>query len=155
MSNPLWPHGLQHISLPCSSPSPEVGSNLCPLTLWHHPAISFSVACFSSCLQFFSASESFPMSQLFESGDQSIGASASALPMNIQGWFPLGLTGLVSLMPKELSRVFSNITHSTASNLWCSVFFMVQLAHLYMTNGKTRALIIWTFISKVISLLLN
>ena len=101
---------LQYIRLPCPSLSPRVCSDLCPLNQWCHPTISSSVIPFSSCLQSFPASGSFLMSQLFVSGDQSIGASASALvlPVNIQGWFPLGWTGLISLQSKGLSRVFSN-----------------------------------------------
>ena len=100
---------------------------------------------------------SFPMSQLFASGGQSIGASALALvlPMNIEGWFPLGLTGLISLPSKGLSRVFSSITVQKHPILQCSVFFMVQLSYLYMTTGKTIALTVWTFVGKVISLLFN
>ena len=103
-------HGLQHTRLACPSLSPRVCSNSCPLSLWCHPTISSSVIPFSSCLQSFRASGSFPMSQLFTSGGQSIGASASILPMNIQEWFPLRLTGLISLLSKELSRVFSSTT---------------------------------------------
>ena len=112
MSNSLWPHGLQHARLPCSSPTPGACSNSCPFSRRCHPTISSSVVPFSSCLQSFLASGSFPMSQSFASGGQSIGASASAsvLPMNIQDWFPLGLTGLISLQSKRLSRVFSNTT---------------------------------------------
>ena len=112
MSNSLWPHGLQHARLPSPLPFPGVCLNSCPLSLWCHPSISSSVTSFSSCLQSFWASRSFPVSQLFISGGQSIGASAlaSVLPMNIQGWFPLGLTGLISLLSKGLSRVFSSIT---------------------------------------------
>ena len=98
ISEPLWPHGLQHPSLPCPSLSPRVCSDLRPLTHWCLPTISSSVTPFFSCLQSFPASESFPMTQVFESGGQSIGALASVLPMNIQGWFPLGLTGLISLL---------------------------------------------------------
>ena len=111
VSNSLWPHEQQHARLPCSSPSPGAFSNSCWLSQWCHPTISSSVAPFSSCPQFFPASGSFPVSQLFTSGGQSIGASTSAsvLPMNIQGWFPLGLTGLI-LQSKELSRVFSSTT---------------------------------------------
>ena len=107
VSNSLRPHGLQHTRLPCSSPSPRACSNSCPLSWWCHPIISFSVILFS-CLQSFPASGSFPMSWLFASGGQSSGASASAsaLPMNIQGGFPLGLTGLI-LQCKRLSRVFN------------------------------------------------
>ena len=106
----LRPHGLQHSRPPCPSPTPRVHPNPCPLSRWCHSTISSSVVPFS-CLQSFPASESFPMSWLFASGDQNIGTSASAsvLPMNIQDWFPLGLTGLISLLSDELSRV-SNIT---------------------------------------------
>ena len=106
----LWPHGLQHTRLPCPSPSPGVCSNSHPLSRWCHPTISSSPALFSSCLKSFPTSGSFLMSWLFTSGGQSVGASASAsvLPMNIQDWFPLGLTGLISLQSKGLSRVFSN-----------------------------------------------
>ena len=112
MSDSLQPHGLQHAKLSCPSPSPGFCSSSYPLSLWNHPVISFSVVPFSSCLQSFSASGSFPMSQFFPSCSQSIGASASAsvLPMNIQDWFPLGLTGCPSLPSKGLSRVFSNTT---------------------------------------------
>ena len=112
MSDSLWPYGLQHARLPCPSPSPGACSNSCPLSQWCYPTISSSVIPFSSCSQSFPASGSFLMSQLFASGDQSIGASASALVllMNIRDWFPLGLTGLISLQPKGLSKVFSNTT---------------------------------------------
>ena len=108
----LWPHGLQHSRLRSTSPSPRACSNSCPLNCWCHPAILSSVVPFSSCLQSFPASGSFPMSQFFTSGGQSIGVSASAwvLPMKIQDWFPWGLTGLISLWSKGLSRVFSNTT---------------------------------------------
>ena len=112
MSDSLWPHGLQHTRLRCPSPSPGVCSNWCPLSWWCHRTISSSVVPSSSCLLSFLASGSFPMSWLFTSGGQSIGdsASTSVLPMNIQGWFPLGLTSLISLLFKGLSRVFSNTT---------------------------------------------
>ena len=110
MSDYLRSHGLQHARLPCPSPSPGVCSNSRPLSRWCHPTISSSLIPLSSCLQSFPASRAFPMSQLFASGGQSIGASASVLPMNIQGWFPLGLTGLTSLLSKELSRVFFSTT---------------------------------------------
>ena len=110
--NSLWPHGLQHVRPPCSSPTCRVYSNSCPLSRWCHPTISSSVVPFSSSLQSFSASGSFPMSQLFASGGQSIGVSASAsvFPMNIQDWSPLGWTGWISLQSKGLSRGFSNTT---------------------------------------------
>ena len=106
----LWPQGLQHTSLPCPSPTPRAYSNSCPLHQWCHPTISSSVVPFSSHLQFFPASGSFPMSQFFTSGGQNIRASASAsvLPMNIQDRFPLGFPGLISLQSKGHSRVFSN-----------------------------------------------
>ena len=112
MSNSLRRHGLHHTRLPCPSPTPGAYSNSCPLHWWCHPTISSSVVPFSSHLQSFSASGSFPMSQFFTSGSQSIGVSASAsvLPINIQGWFPLGLIGWISLQSKGLSRVFSNTT---------------------------------------------
>ena len=105
------PHGLQHIRPPCPSSTPRVCSKSCPLSRWCHPTISSSVTRFS-CPQSFPASGFFPVSRLFASGGQSIGASASAsvLPMSIQGWSPLGLTGLISLQSKRLSRVFSNTT---------------------------------------------
>ena len=107
--NSLQPHRLHHAKLPCTSPSPGDCSNSCPLSRWCHPTISSSVIPFSSCLQSFPASVSFTVSQFFASGGQRIGASASVLPMNIQGWFPLGLTGFI-LKSKGLSRVFSNTT---------------------------------------------
>ena len=113
LSDSLRPHGLQHTRLPCPSLSPRVCPNSCPLNRWCHSTISSSVAPFSSCSGSYPASGSFPMNQLFESGGQSIGASASAsasasvLPMNIQAWFPLGW---ISLQSKGLSRVFSNTT---------------------------------------------
>ena len=104
MSDSLWSHGLQHARVPCPSPTPGAHSNSCPSSRWCHPTISSSVVPFSSCFQSFSASGSFPISQLFTSDGQSIGVSASAsvLPMNIQVWFPLGLTSLISLQPKSL-----------------------------------------------------
>ena len=112
MSNYLRPHGLQHSRSPCPSPTPGVYSTSCPSSRGYHPTTSSSVVPFSSCLQSFPASGSFPMSQLFASGGQSIGASASALvlPVNIKDWFPLGLTALISLLSKGLSRVFFRTT---------------------------------------------
>ena len=111
VSDSLQPHGLQHTRPPCPSPTPGVYSNSCPLSQWHHPTMSSSVILFS-CLQSFPVSGSFPMSQFFASGGQSIGVSASAsvLPINIQDWSPLGWTGWISLQSKGLSRVFSNTT---------------------------------------------
>ena len=111
VSDSFQPHELQHTRLPCPLLSPRVYSNSCPLSQWCHPTISSYVIPFSR-FQFFPASGSFPMSQLLASGGQSIrtSASASVLPMDIQGWFPLGLTGLISLLSKEISRVFSSAT---------------------------------------------
>ena len=110
VSDSLWPHGLQHARLPCPLPSPGACSNSCPFSQWYHPTISSSVSPFSYCLQSFLAF--FPMSPFFASGGQSIevSASASVLSMNIQDWLPLGLTGLISLQSKGLSRVFSSTT---------------------------------------------
>ena len=112
MSDPLWPHGLQHARPPCPSSTPGVYSNSCPLSQWCHPTISSSVVPFSSCLQSFPASGSFPVSQVFTSGGQSIGASASASvpPMNTQDWSALWWIGWIALQSKGLSRVFSNTT---------------------------------------------
>ena len=112
MSDSLRPHTLQHIRLPCPSSTPGAYSNSCPLCRWCHATISSSVGPFSSCLQSFPASGSFPMSQLFASGGHSIGASASAslLPMNTQDWSPLRWTSWISLQSKGLSRVFSYTT---------------------------------------------
>ena len=112
MSDSLQPHELQHARLPCPSQTPGVYSNSCPSSQWSHPTISSSVVPFSSCLQPFPASEFFPMSWFFTSGNQSIEVSAlaSVLPMNIQDWSPLGWTGWISLQSKGFSRVFSNTT---------------------------------------------
>ena len=110
VSDSLRPHGLQYTRPPCPSWTPGVYSNSCPLSRWCHPTISSSVVPFSYHLQYLPATGSFPLSQFFISGGQSIGVSASAsvLPMNIQGWFPLGWTGWISLQFKGISRVFSN-----------------------------------------------
>ena len=112
MSDSLRPHGLQHTRPPCPSPTPRACPNSCPLSQWYHPTISSSVIPFFSCLQSLPASRSFPTSQFFASGEQSIGVSASAsvLPINIQDSFPLGWTGWISLLSKELSRALSNTT---------------------------------------------
>ena len=112
LSDSLWPHESQHARPPCPSPTPGVYSNPCPSSRWCHPAISSSVIPFSSCPQSLPASGSFPMSQLFAWGGQSIGVSASAsvLLLNTQDWSPLGWTGWISLQSKGLSRVFSNTT---------------------------------------------
>ena len=156
MSDSLQPHGLQYVRLPCPVPAPQVYSNSCPSSQWCHPTISSSVIPFS-CLQSFPAPGSFPVSQFFASGGHHIGVSASAsvLPMNIQDRFPLGLTGLISLLSKGLSRVFSNTKiqkhkfFSTQPSLWSN-------SHIsYMTTGKTIALTRWTFVGKVMSLLFH
>ena len=112
MSDSLWPHELQHARPPCPSPTPRVHPNSCPSSQWCHPAISFSVVPFSSYPQSLPASESFPMSQLFAWGGQSIGVSALApvLPKYTQDWSPLEWTSWISLQSKGLSRVFSNTT---------------------------------------------
>ena len=124
MTDSFWPHGMQHTMLPCPSSSPRSCSDSYLLSRWCHPAVSSPVIPFSSCLQSFPESGSFLMSQFFTSGSQSIRASASVLPMNLQDWFPLGLTGLISFQCKGLSRVFSNTTvqnhqfFSTQLSLW-------------------------------------
>ena len=125
VSDSLWPHGLQHTRLPCPSLSPRVCSNSYSSSRWCHPAILSSVVPISSCLQSFPLSGSFPMSQLFTSGGQSIGASASVLPMNTQDWISLGLTGLITLLSKGLSRDLSSTTvqkyyqfFRTQTSLW-------------------------------------
>ena len=112
LSVSLWLHSLQHARLPCPLPSPRICPSSCPLNRWWHPTISSSVSLFFFCLQSFPASGSFPMSHLFTLGGQSIGASASAsvLLKSIQGWFSLSLTGLISLLSKGLSRIFSSTT---------------------------------------------
>ena len=151
MSDSLWPHGLHHARLPCPSLTPGVYSNLCPLSWWCHPTISSSVDPFSSHLQSFPASGSFPMSQFFASGHQSIGVSASVLvlPINIQDWSPLGWPGWTLLLSKELSRVFSNTI--VQKHQFFGAQLSVQLSHPYMT-GKTIALTRWTFVGKVMSM---
>ena len=156
MSNSLWPHGLQHARLPCPSPTPGVYPNPCPWSWWCHLTISSSVIPFSSYLQSFQASGSFPMSPFFASGGQSIGASASAsvLPMNIQSWLPLGLTGLVSLLSRDSQESSSTTVQKhqffgTQPSLWSN-------SHIHMwLLEKTIALTVWTFVSKRMSLLFN
>ena len=135
MSNSLWPYGLQHVRLPCPPPSPRICSNSCPLSQWYHPIISSSVAPFSSCPQSFPAWGSFTMSPFFASSGQSMGASdsASVVPMKIQGWFSLGLTGMISLLFKGLSIVFSGTTiqkhqsFSTQPSLWSNSYIHTWL----------------------------
>ena len=146
---------MQHTRLPCPSPTAGAYSNLCLSSQWCHPSISFSVVPFSSRLQSFPESGSFPMNQFFTLGCQSVGVSASesVLPMNIQDWFPLRMTGWISLQSKGLSRAFSNSLKE--SIIQCSALFIVQLSHPYMTTGKTTALTRWTSVGKALSLLFN
>ena len=127
------------------------------MSQWWHPTISSSVIPFSSCLQSFPATGSFPITQFFASGGQSIGVSAlaSVLPMNIQGWSPLGWTGWISLQSKGLSKSLLQHQSSKASIPQRSAFFRVQISHPYITTGKTIALIRWTFVGNVMSLLFN
>ena len=138
MSDSLGPHGLQHARLPCPSSTPGSCSNSCALSRWHYPTISSSVIPFSSCLQSFSASESFPVSQFFTSRSQSIGVSAiaSVLPMNIQDWFLLGLTGLIPCSlrdSKESSPTpqFKSINSSVLSFLYSPTLMSI---HDYWKN---------------------
>ena len=152
MSNSLKSCGLQNIKFPCPSPTPGTCSNSCPSSWWWQPTIS-SIVPFSTCLQSFLASRSFPLSQFFISGGQSIGASASALvlPINIT----LGLTYFSLLQAKGFSKVFCNTTVQNHPLFWHSDFFMVRLSHPYMTTGKTIALTRQTFVGKVMALLFN
>jgi len=151
MSDSLRPHKLQHARPPCPLPIPGVHPNPCPSSRWCHPAISSSVVPFSSCSQSFPASGSFQMSQLFVSGGQSTGVSASTsvLPMNTQDWSPLGWTDWISLQSKGLSRVFSNITVQKHQ------FFGTQLSSHSNSHIHTIALTRRTFVGKVIYLLFN
>ena len=155
VSNSLRPHESQHARPPCPSPVPRVYSNSCPLSWWCHPTISFSVIPFSSYLQSFPASGSFPMSQFFTSGGQSIfqlqhqsfqwTLRTDLLRMD---WFDLlAVQGILKSLLQHHS--------SKASVLRCSAFFTVQLSYPYMTTGKTIVLTRWTFVGKVMSLLLN
>ena len=133
-SNSLWPHGLQHSRLPCPSPSPGACSNSYPLSQWCHPTVSSSVVPFFSCPQSFPASGSFPMSWLFISGGKTTGASASAsvLLVNKQSWFPLGLTGLISLLSSDLIKAWN----PQASN-------STSLPHHSVTTALVFPLVFW------------
>ena len=131
MSDSLQPYGLHHTRPPCPSPTPGVCSNSCPSSQWCHPTISSSVVPFSSHLQSFPASGSFPMSQFFATGGQSIGVSAtSVLPMNIQDWFPLGWIDWISLQSKGLSRVFSNTKFKSINSLVLSFLYSPTLTFM-------------------------
>ena len=132
VSDSLPPHGLQHDRLPCPSPTPGAYSNSCPSCPWCHPTISSSVVRSSSCLQSFPALGSFPMSQFFTSGGQSIGVSASAsvLPMNIQDWFPLGWTSLISLQSRDSQESFPTPKFKSINSLALSFLY----SHLLFTR---------------------
>ena len=152
MSKSLWPQGLQHARLPCPSPTTGAYSNSCPSSRWCHPTISSSVFPFSSCFQSFPASGSFPVSQFFASGGQSIGVSTSTsiLPMNIQDWFPLGLIGLISLQSKRLSSLLQH--HSSKASISSALSFLhsptLTSIHDHWKNHCFRR----TFVGKVMSL---
>ena len=153
MSDSLWAHELQYARVCCPSPTPRACSNWCPLSRWCHPTISSSVIPFSFCLHSFPVSGSFPKSQLFASGNQSIGASTSSSfhPMDIQGWFSLGLTSLISFQSKGLSRVFSSATiqrhhfFSVQPSLWSNSHIYTWLYSFGFMN----------FVDKLMSLLFN
>ena len=151
MSDSLRPHELRHGRPPCPSPNPGVHSNSCPSSRWWNPVISPSVIPFSSCPQSLPASESFPMSPLFARGGQSAGVLVlvSFLTKNTQDWSPLEWTGWISLQSRDFKE------SSPTSILQHSAFFIVQLSQPYMNTGKTIALTRWTFVGKVMSLLLN
>ena len=154
MSDSLRPHELQHVRPPYPSPTPRVHSNSCPSSRCCHPAISSSVIPFSSCLQSLPASESFPMSQLFAWGGQSIGVSASASfpPKKSQGWSPSKWTGWISLQSKELSRVFSGTTVQSHHFFGVQPFILSSSSiHDYWKNHSFDL----TFVGKVMSLLFN
>ena len=155
MSEFLRPHELHYTRLPCLSPSPAACSNSCPLGWWYHPTISSSVIPFSFCLLSFPASGSLLMSRLL-SGDQSFGASASAsvLSVNIQGWFPLELTGLITLQSKGLSRVFSTPQFKSINSSALSPLYSLTLTSIH-DHWKNHSLARQTFVDKVMSLLLN
>ena len=157
MSDSLRPHGLQHARPPCPSPIPGACWNSRPSSHWCHPTISSSVVPFSSCLQSFPTSGSFPMSQFFTSDGQSIGASASTsvLLMNIQDWFLLGWIWLDLVAVQGTLKSLLQHHNSKTSIRQCSAFFMIQLSHPYMTTGKTIALTRRTFVDKVMILLFN
>ena len=158
VSNTLRLHELQHARLPCPSSTPRACSDSCPLCWGYHPTVSPSVVPFSSCLQSFPSLGTFQMNQFFTSDGQSIGISASmsVLPMYVQDWLPLGLTGLISLPSKGLSRIFSNwfkIINSSELSFLCSP--TPTPIHDYWKEKKNIALTRWTFVSKVTSLLFN
>ena len=140
----LWPYGLQHAKPTCLSSSLRVCPSSCPLNRWCHPTISSSITFFSFCLHSFPASGSFPMSWVFPSGSQSIGASASVLPMNIQGWFSIGLTDLISFQSKGLSRDFSS------TKIWKHLFFSTQLS--FWSNFHIHTWLLFVLLHLIISI---
>ena len=147
VSDSFWPHRLQHVRLPCPSPTPRAYSNSCPSRRWCHPTISSSALPFSFSLQSFPASGSFPIIWLFASGGQSIGVSASVLPMNIQGWFHLGLTSLISLQSKELLSLLQH-HNSKALVLHPSAFFYgptLISVHDYWKNHSFNSIVVTVF----------
>ena len=157
VSNSLRPHEPQHARPPCPSPTPGVYTNPCPSSRWCHPAISSSVVPFSSCPQSLPASGSFPVSQLFTSGGQSIGVSAFNIsPSNEHpGLISFRMDWLDLLAVQGTLKNHLRHHNSKASILWHSAFFIVQLSQPYMTTGKTIALTRWTFVDDIMSLLLN
>ena len=155
MSDSFWPHGLQHTRLPCPSPTPKMCSNSCPSSWWYHPTTSSSVFPFSSCLQSFPTSESFPMGQIFTSGGRSIGVSASGSVNEHPGLISFRIDWLDLLAVQGTLKSLLQHHSSKASILLCSAFFIVQLSHPYMTTGKTIVLTRQTFVGKVMYLLFN
>ena len=154
MSDSLWPHGLQHNRPPC--PTPGAYTNSCPSHWWCHPTISSSGVHFFSYLQSFPATGSFPVSQFFSLGGQSIGFSFSISPSNeYSGLIPFSMDLLDLLAVQGTLKSLLQHHSSKASTLQCSAFFIVQLSHPYMTTGKTIALTRQTFVGKVISLHFN
>ena len=147
MSDCLQSHGLQYSKLPCLSLSPRGCSYLCPLSWWCYLTISSSATSFSFCSQSFPTSGSLPMSQLFPSGGQSIGGFSFSFSISPSDEY----SGLISFRIDWFNLLAVQHHSSKASILWHSAFFMVQLSHPYMTTGKTIALTLWTFVSKVIS----
>ena len=152
MSDSLQPWGLQHARLPCPSLSPRVCSNSCPLSQWCHSTISSSVIYFSSCPQYFPTSGSFSVSQVFASDGQSIGFSTTSpvIPVNIQGWFPLGLTGLISSLSQELSRVFSSVPVQSINSSALRLLYATTL-NIRTWQLEKPCLTIWMFVSKMMS----
>ena len=152
MSDSLRPHGLQHARPPCPLLSPRAHSNSCPSSHWCYSTIPSSVVPFPSCPQSFQASGSFLMSQFFTSGGQRSFSVTISPSMIIQGWFLLGLTGLISLYPRYYHESSPTPQFKSISSSMLSLL-MVQLSHLYMTTGKILGLTRWTFVGKVTSLL--